>query len=63
MDGPGSAHPSDPRAAIKVGFRSAYVKPHMFDPGNDYADTGFAEQFDVVAEDFSELCRKLVISG
>ena len=58
-----AAHPSDLRAAIKAGFRSAYVKPHLFDPGEDYTDTGFAEQFDVVAEDFPELCRKLLISG
>ena len=47
-----ASHPSDLRAAIKAGYRSAYVMPRLEDPGDDYEDTGFAEEFDVVVNDF-----------
>ena len=54
-----AAHPSDLRAAIKAGYRSAYVVPRLEDPGDDYIDTGFAKEFDLVASDFADLARKL----
>lgn len=54
-----AAHPSDLRAAIAAGYRSAYVIPRLEDPGEDYIDTGFAGEFDIVARDFAELARLL----
>ena len=54
-----ASHPSDLRAAIKAGYRSAYVVPRLEDPGDDYTDTGFAEEFDIVASDFQDLARQL----
>ena len=54
-----AVHPSDLRAAMQAGYRSAYVQPQIEDPGEDYTDTGFATEFDVVAEDFPDLARKL----
>ena len=41
------------------GYRSAYVIPRLEDPGDDYTDTGFATEFDVVAQDFAELAEQL----
>ncbi len=55
-----AAHPSDLRAGMAAGFGSAYVRPRLEDPGEDYGDTGFAEEFDIVASDFADLARKLV---
>ena len=55
-----AAHPSDLRAAIGAGYRSAYVVPRLEDPGDDYTDTGFAEEFDIVARDFADLARQLL---
>jgi 2-haloacid dehalogenase len=54
-----AAHPSDLRAAKTLGFRTAYVRPKLEDPGEDYRDTGFAAEFDLVAEDFGVLARRL----
>jgi 2-haloacid dehalogenase len=54
-----AAHPSDLRAGIAAGYRSAYVVPRLEDPGEDYTDTGFAKEFDVVAQDFAELVKQL----
>jgi 2-haloacid dehalogenase len=54
-----ASHPSDLRAAIKAGYRSAYVVPRLEDPGDDYEDNGFATEFDVVANDFGELVQRL----
>lgn len=54
-----ASHPSDLRASIAAGYRSAYVLPRLEDPGDDYTDTGFANEFDVVAQDFAELVRQL----
>ena len=54
-----AAHPSDLRAAMKAGYRSAYVMPQLEDPGEDYTDTGFAREFDVVAKDFADLARQI----
>jgi 2-haloacid dehalogenase len=57
-----AAHPSDVRAGVKAGYRSAYVMPRLEDPGEDYADTGFAAEFDIVASDFADLTRKLGVA-
>lgn len=54
-----ASHPSDLRGAMATGFRSAYVVPRLEDPGDDYRDTGFAAEFDVVARDFPDLAEKL----
>lgn len=54
-----AAHPSDLRAGIAAGFRSAYVLPRLHDPGEDYSDTGFDKEFDLVARDFADLARQL----
>lgn len=55
-----ASHPSDLRAGMAAGYRSAYVLPRLEDPGDDYTDNGFAKEFDVVAQDFSDLVRKLM---
>lgn len=55
-----AAHPSDLRAAQAAGFRTAYVRPKLEDPGEDYRDTGFAGQFDLVADDFGKLAERLL---
>jgi 2-haloacid dehalogenase len=55
-----ASHPSDLRAGIAAGYRSAYVLPRLEDPGDDYTDTGFAEEFDVVARDFADLVEQLI---
>ena len=50
-----AAHPGDLRAARGQGMRTAYVVARLEDHGDDYADTGFASEFDLVAENFSHL--------
>jgi 2-haloacid dehalogenase len=55
-----AAHPSDLRAAISAGYRSAYILPKLEDPGDDYTDTGFATEFDFVARDFVDLAENLL---
>jgi len=55
-----ASHPSDLRAAARVGFGTVYVLPHLEDPGEDYAEPGLATEFDVVANDFPDLARKLM---
>ena len=55
-----ASHPSDLRAGIAAGYRSAYIIPRLEDPGDDYTDTGFANEFDVVARDFADLAGKLM---
>lgn len=55
-----AVHPSDLRAAMACGYGSAFVKPRIEDPGEDYTDTGFRKEFDVVASDFEDLARQLV---
>ena len=55
-----ASHPSDLRAGIAAGYRSAYVVPRLEDPGDDYTDTGFAKEFDVLAKDFADLVRQLM---
>ena len=55
-----ASHPSDVRAGITAGYRSAYVKPRLFDPGEDYSSSGVEEGFDVVASDFVDLAVKLL---
>lgn len=57
-----AAHPSDLRAGMKAGYGAAYVLPRLEDPGEDYTDTGFAAEFDIVARDFEDLARKLGVA-
>jgi 2-haloacid dehalogenase len=54
-----ASHPSDLRAGMAAGYHSAYVLPRLEDPGEDYTDTGFAEEFDLVAQDFADLVVQL----
>jgi 2-haloacid dehalogenase len=54
-----AAHPSDLRAARKSGLRTAYVpRPMEFGPGKEAEPPD--PSFDLVADDFIELDRKLV---
>lgn len=55
-----ASHPSDLRAAVRAGFGTVYVLPHLEDPDEDYFDPGLAIEFDVVAMDFPDLARKLL---
>ena len=48
-----ASHPADLRAAMEVGFRSAFVLPRYDEPGGN--DDGNPEDFDFVAADFTEL--------
>lgn len=53
-----AAHPSDLRASMNAGFRTAYVQPKLNEPfGTD--DKGI-DDFDVVADDFTDLANQLV---
>ena len=54
-----AAHPSDLRAARAHGMKTAYVVARLHDYGDDYEDTGFASEFDVVADDFNDLADRL----
>lgn len=54
-----AAHPSDLRAAAGVGYRTAYVQPRLQDPGEDYDETGLEDEFDIIAEDYADLARRL----
>lgn len=54
-----AAHPEDLVAASKVGFRTAYVhRPLEFGPENPKSEWP-KENFDVLAEDFSDLAAQL----
>ncbi len=54
-----ASHPGDLRAAMRSGYRSVYIRPRLEDPGDDYTDTGFSQEFDVVAESFEDLSARL----
>ncbi len=54
-----ASHPSDLRAARSAGWKTVFVRPHIEDPGEDYADPGLAEEFDVTVADFAELGERL----
>lgn len=54
-----AAHPGDLRAARAQGMKTAYVVARLHDFGDDYRDTGFAQEFDVVAEDFADLAARI----
>lgn len=54
-----ASHPSDLRAARESGYRTAYVLPKLEDPGDDYTDKGFRDEFDYVARDFIDLAAQL----
>jgi len=55
-----AAHPSDLRAARAQGMKTAYVVARLHDFGDDYRDTGFAQEFDVVADDFADLAARMM---
>ena len=50
-----AAHPGDLRAAQAHGMKTAYIVARLHDYGDDYQDTGFAEEFDLVADNFAHL--------
>ncbi len=50
-----AAHPIDLRAAAAHGMRTAYTVARLHDYGDEYEDTGFDREFDVVAGDFADL--------
>ena len=50
----------DLRAAAKHGMRTAYTVARLHDYGDDYDDTGFDQEFDVIAADFAELADTLM---
>lgn len=52
-----AAHPSDLRAAKAHGMKTAYVVARLHDYGDAYEDTGFADEFDLVADDFAGLAE------
>lgn len=54
-----AAHPNDLRNAAAVGMRTAYVRPRIHDPGEDYDNVDAANEFDVVADDFPGLAARL----
>lgn len=54
-----ASHPSDLRAAQRLGMRTAYVVARLEDYGDRYDESGYDEEFDLVAEDFTELADKL----
>jgi 2-haloacid dehalogenase len=54
-----ASHPSDLRAARSAGWKTVFVRPHIEDPGEDYADPGLAEEFDVAVADFPALGERL----
>jgi 2-haloacid dehalogenase len=54
-----ASHPSDLRAAMAAGFKSVYVVPRLQDPGDDYTDSGFASEFDLVVQNFKELAERI----
>ena len=39
-------------------MKTAYVVARLRDYGDDYEDTGFAEEFDIVARDFTDLADR-----
>ena len=56
-----AAHPSDLRAAQAQGMKAAYVVARLLDYGDNYEDTGFAQEFDFVASDFTDLANQLCL--
>ncbi len=40
-------------------MKTAYIVAQLHDYGDDYEDTGFAAEFDLVAEDFTHLADLL----
>ncbi len=54
-----ASHPSDLRAARSAGWKTVFVRPHIEDPGEDYAAPGLADEFDVAVADFPDLAVRL----
>jgi hypothetical protein len=40
-------------------MKAAYVVTRLQDFGDDYEDTGFSSEFDVVADDFTDLADRM----
>ncbi|MDG2114014.1 MAG: HAD-IA family hydrolase [Actinomycetota bacterium] len=53
-----ASHPADLRAAMDVGYRSAFVTARHDEPGG--TDDGNPEDFDILADDFTGLADQLV---
>jgi 2-haloacid dehalogenase len=54
-----AAHPSDLRAAARFGLGTALVRrPLEYGAGHAAEDAGTADEFDTVAEDFTDLARQ-----
>ena len=51
-----AVHPGDLKAAQRAGFKTAYVKPKVWELGSDGDTSGF----DIYAEDYSDLADQLV---
>ncbi len=54
-----ASHPGDLRAARAAGMRTAYVVARLEDYGDCYDEDGYAEEFDLVADDFTDLANQL----
>ena len=54
-----AAHPNDLRASMRAGFRTAYVRPKLNEPFG--TDDGDPNDFDVVADDFTDLADRLLV--
>ncbi len=52
-----AAHLGDLRAAQAHGMKTAYVVARLYDYGDSYEDTGFAQEFDLVADNFTHLAE------
>ena len=52
-----ASHPGDLRAAMAVGFRTAFVLPRHEEPGGN--DDKNPDDFDILADDFTDLANKI----
>ena len=57
-----ASHPGDLRAASSMGMKTAYVVAQLEDYGDRYDEGSYAEEFDLVADNFEDLARQLVKS-
>ncbi len=54
-----ASHPGDLRAAKNMGMKTAYVVAQLEDYGERYDEDSYAEEFDLVADDFEDFARQL----
>ena len=54
-----ASHPSDLRAASSQGMQTAYVEARLEEYGENYHDTDFSTEFNIVAENFDDLVNKM----